>query len=230
MSFFPIFIRLSGKRCLVIGGGSVGTRKVEALRDGGADVAVVSERVSPELLEQIERGEVTYLGERFSPELLNGVFLCISAVDDRQSNDLIAAECKRRGILVNVVDLPESCDFFTPSVVRRGDLVVAASSGGAAPSATKRVRREIEGRFGDEYRIFVKIIGKIRAELKKSGVSGDGLSRIMNKIADLPLPEMIASGRMGDIPALVSETLKDEKETMAVDIDSLVRSSFGGGS
>lgn len=141
MAYFPLFIDLEGKAALVVGGGPVAARKVRVLLDYGLQVRVCAPRFIPELedLPGIER-----LNRPFAPELLDGAALVITATDDRTVNHLVSSLCRARSIPVNVADSREESTFLFPSVVRRGRLSVGISTGGASPTASSYVRRELE--------------------------------------------------------------------------------------
>ncbi len=217
-----MFIELAGRPCLVVGGGAVGTRKVQSLLDVEARVTVVSPQVTAELARLIDEGKVTHVRGPFAPEQLAGMFLCVSAVDDRAENEAVARSCRNRGVLVNVVDDPVLSDFFFPSVVRRGDLVIAVSSGGVAPSMVKLIRRELESQYGPQYEQVLTILGRLRERLRGAGVTGDRLSAVMERAAALPLAEMISGGQTGRIVGMVREVLAEGGATPAIDLDDLI--------
>ncbi len=210
MALFPMFMRLTDREALVVGGGSVGTRKVESLLSVGSRVTVVSCEVTDELNLLIGGGNVTYIRGEFVPEHLDGKFICVSALDDRTLNETVARRCRERGVLVNVVDDPGLSDFFFPSVVTRGELVIAISSGGVSPTEVKKIRRELEARYGPEYESVMTIMGRLRNLLRDSGVVGDRLSEVMERAAELPLAKMIREGKMYEIQALVNKILVEE--------------------
>jgi precorrin-2 dehydrogenase/sirohydrochlorin ferrochelatase len=222
MSLFGMFIELAGRACLVVGGGAVGTRKAQSLLEAGARVTVVSREVTPELARLIDEQKVTYLGASFTPVHLAGIFVCISAVDDRAENEAVAGSCRERGVLVNVVDDPVLSDFFFPSVVRRGDLVIAVSSGGVAPSMVKRIRHDLEAQYGPQYGEALRILGRLREKLRTAGVTGDRLSAVMERAAALPLAAMISDGKAHLIARKVREVVDEGGATPTIDLDDLV--------
>jgi precorrin-2 dehydrogenase/sirohydrochlorin ferrochelatase len=221
MGLFGMFIELARRECLVVGGGSVGTRKVQSLLEAGARVTVVSREVTPELKRLIDGGTVAYRGESFAPAHLAGMFLCVSALDGRAENEVVAGSCRKRGVLVNVVDDPVLSDFFFPSVVRRGDLVVAVSSGGVAPSMVKRIRRDLEEEYGPEYAQVLRILGRLREKLRGAGITGDGLSAVMERAAALPLAGMISGGRRDRVVEAVRAAVAEGGVTLAIDAADL---------
>jgi precorrin-2 dehydrogenase/sirohydrochlorin ferrochelatase len=156
---FPVSLNLERVPCLVVGGGSVALRKIEALIASGAKITVVSPQVAPEI-EALE--EVEIVRREFRPKDLNGKFLVISATDDRSVNEAVAKEAKQRQLLVNVVDVPELCTFFVNSQVRRGDLAITVSTGGASPALAKRIRKELERAYGEEYAGYLQLMREYR--------------------------------------------------------------------
>jgi precorrin-2 dehydrogenase / sirohydrochlorin ferrochelatase len=221
MGLFGMFLELTGRRCLVVGGGAVGTRKVQALVEAGGDVTVVSRELTAELGRLVDEGRAAYISGLFSPEHLTGMSVCVSAMDDRAANEEVAESCRKRGVLVNVVDDPSLSDFFFPSVVRRGDLVIAVSSGGVAPSMVKRIRQELEAHYGREYESALLILGRLRKRLRETGVSGERLAGIMEQAAALGLAEMISEGPDERIVRAIRNVLDDGGVSQAVDLDGL---------
>lgn len=165
---YPISLNLSGRPCLVVGGGGVAERKAEGLRQAGALVTVVAPEAGPALRASADRGELVWRFDRFRPDHVDGCAVCIAATDDTELNQLVAAEARRRGVPVNVVDRPELCDFEVPAVVRRGRFQVAVSTGGASPLLAARVRRELEERYGPEFASVTAALGEVRRELKRA--------------------------------------------------------------
>jgi precorrin-2 dehydrogenase/sirohydrochlorin ferrochelatase len=144
---YPIFMDVSGSRCVVVGGGGVASRKVRGLLESGARVVVVSPEVSPE----IEAMDVTVEHRSYKPGDLAGAALAFAATDRREVNAAVAREAKENGIPVNVVDRPAEGDFALPSVLRRGGLQVAVSTGGASPTLARKIRAAMEPSFGAEW-------------------------------------------------------------------------------
>lgn len=151
MVCYPLFLRLDGRPCLVIGGGRVAFRKATALLRCGAKVSVVSPELSASLRRLARGRKVRWLKRRFRPADLAGMELAVAATDDQGVNLLAAREARRRHLWINVVDQPALCSFIVPSVVRRGKLALAISTGGASPALAKWIRRDLEARYGPEF-------------------------------------------------------------------------------
>src|SRR5271170_6329040 len=143
-SLFPMFMKLEGKRCLVVGAGKVGEPKIGGLIDTGASVRVIALDASEAVHEWAKAGKISLELRAFTAEDLDGTFLAIVATASRDLNGSIYREAQRRGVLCNVVDDPAYCDFYYPAVVRRGDLQIAISTNGQSPSLAQRLRQQLE--------------------------------------------------------------------------------------
>ncbi|MDP2942763.1 MAG: bifunctional precorrin-2 dehydrogenase/sirohydrochlorin ferrochelatase [Candidatus Omnitrophota bacterium] len=165
MNYYPVNLNLENKRCLVAGAGRVAERKVRRLLECGAQVLVVSPEITPFLKTLAEKRKIIFKKRRVNLTDLNGVYLAISATGDRKINSLISSYCHRKGILVNVVDSPKECNFILPSVARRGSLTIAVSTDGMSPALSKKIRRDLEQRFGAEYAKLLRLMAKLRPEV-----------------------------------------------------------------
>jgi len=156
-----------------VGGGKVAQRKIETLLEHGASVRVVARDLTPPL-EELRRGKkVEYLGVEFSDAFLEGAFFVFSATDDASLNRRVSRAAQQRGLLVNAVDQPADCNFIVPSVLSRGDLLVAVSTSGKSPAFARKVRLELERHFGEEYGLFLNLMGSLRKEILALGLSQD---------------------------------------------------------
>lgn len=182
-SLFPMFVKLAGRRCVVVGGGRIAESKVESLLTSGASVTVVSPTVTESLAEQAHRGSFVWKPREFEVPDLDGAFLVIAATSDEEVNELIFREADRRGILCNVVDQPLRCDFYFPAVVRRGALQIAISTAGLSPSLAQRLRKDFEAEFGPEYEEWLAWLGRVRAALMERGADFDTRRRVLARLA-----------------------------------------------
>lgn len=187
---YSVSLNLEDAPCLVVGGGVVALRKVESLIAAGARVKVVSPQVAPEI-EALE--EVEIARRKFRVEDLRGRFLVISATDDREANEKVAGAARRRGMLVNVVDVPDLCNFFVNSQVRRGDLTISVSTGGASPALAKRIRKELERRYGEEYAGFLSLMREYRPMIIREVADPGRRGRIFKQLADARIEEVYRS-------------------------------------
>ena len=188
---YSIALILEDSHCLVVGGGTVALRKVEALMESGAKVKVVSPDVAPELAALQETEVLDIERRKFLVEDLAGIFLVISATDDREVNELVAKEARRRGMLVNVVDVPELCNFYVNAQVRRGDLTISVSTGGASPALAGKIRREIEGVYGEEYADFLALMREYRPVIIGKVPDLDDRGKVFKRIAAAGIEEIL---------------------------------------
>jgi precorrin-2 dehydrogenase/sirohydrochlorin ferrochelatase len=191
MSYYPIFVDLKDKKVVVVGGGNVAQRKIDTLLQCGADVYIISMELSPELQKRLEEGKIKLLGRRFSKGYLQDAFLIIASTDDSKLNRRVSSVARDMGILVNVVDLPADSNFIVPSVVKRGDLLIAISTSGKSPAMAKRIREGLSGQFGTEYKDFLLLMGRLRKEILSKCLSQEDNSRIFYELVDSTILESI---------------------------------------
>ncbi|MBI4378720.1 MAG: bifunctional precorrin-2 dehydrogenase/sirohydrochlorin ferrochelatase, partial [Nitrospinae bacterium] len=165
LRYYPAYLDIRDKKCLVLGGGAVAERKVGLLLNCEAHICVVSPDLTSGLEELNVRGQIEYIRGEFQEEYLEDVFLVIGATDKKETNTRIYTEAVKRGILVNIADSPELCSFLVPSVVERGDLIISISTCGKSPALAKKIREELEDRYGIEYAEFLCIMGKLRDKM-----------------------------------------------------------------
>lgn len=221
MRYYPVLLDVENKKALVVGGGQVAQRKAESLLEQGARVYVVSQEVTPELENLIKDGKVVYLGKQFEEAQLEGIFLIIAATDDHYTNQKISRSARKRGILVNAVDQPEDCDFIIPSVLNRGDLVIAVSTSGKSPALSKRIRRELEGQFGREYASFLKLMGRVRSKVLSKRLSQKENSRIFHELVNSGMLRAIANQDRETVKSILEAVLPPDVGKEAV-IDDLM--------
>jgi len=165
MKMFPVFLKLEGRRCLVVGAGAVAAEKIRGLLDAGASVEVVAPQAVFEVREWASEGAITWNPRSFEPRDLDQVAMVVAATSSGELNARILREARLRNVLCNAVDDPENCDFYYPAVVKRGDLQIAISTGGRSPALAQRLRRELEEQFGPEYEPWVAELGEAREQL-----------------------------------------------------------------
>jgi siroheme synthase-like protein len=149
--FYIACLKLSGRRCLVVGGGEIGLEKVEGLLACDADVRLVAPHAIGELRALAAEGSIAWEPRDYEPADLEGTFMAIACTDDSEINIHVYEDAERRAMLVNIVDVPPLCNFILPAIVRTGPLAIAISTAGASPALAKRMKREISALFGDEY-------------------------------------------------------------------------------
>ncbi|MDF2649086.1 MAG: bifunctional precorrin-2 dehydrogenase/sirohydrochlorin ferrochelatase [Paenibacillus sp.] len=168
---YPIMMNLSGRRCLVVGGGAVAERKVKSLLQAGAHVTIVSAEFTEGLMEMESQAEVVLYRQPFDPSIMIMIdessdlvpyTLVVAATNDAKVNAHVHDVASRQGKLVNVVDQPQLSSFIVPSVVRRGKLVIAVSTGGASPSAARKIAQELDNAYGEEYETYLDFLSDLR--------------------------------------------------------------------
>jgi precorrin-2 dehydrogenase / sirohydrochlorin ferrochelatase len=206
---FPVSLELSGRRVVVIGSLPVREAKVEALVAGGAtDVVVIATAPAGRLDELASIEGVRGERREWVPEDLHGAFVCIGWAADQADRDAIARSARDRGVLVNIVDDIPNCDWAMPSIVRRGDLVLAISSGGASPALTKRLRVRLEQEFGEEWAEVLAVLRSVREETMP--LLPDLAERARRWAAALEPEEaaaMVRAGRAGELRTVLRERL-----------------------
>ena len=182
-NLFPMFMKLAGKQCLVVGAGKVGEPKIGGLIDTGARIHVVAIAASGQVREWAEAGKIELELRAFSLSDLDGKFLAVVATASRSLNEFVYREAQRRGVLCNVVDVPELCDFFYPAVVRRGDLQIAISTAGQSPSLAQKLRQQLERQFGEGYAAWVEQLGATRRLVLASDLDKDTKWELLHSLA-----------------------------------------------
>ena len=182
-SLFPMFLKLEGRNCLVLGAGSVGEQKIRSLLDCGADVRVVAPAASTAVQEWAQRGELTWFPREFRPSDLDDTYLAVAATSDVQVNHAIYREANGRGILCNVVDDPPYCDFYYGALVRRGHLQIAISTNGLSPALAQRIRKQLEAEFPPIYGDWLEELGRRREVMFRAGGDPEARKAALHDLA-----------------------------------------------
>jgi len=182
-SLFPMFMKLGGRQCLVVGAGKVGEPKIAGLLETGTRIRVVALDASPAVREWARSGKIELELRAFTNDDLHAAFLVVVATASRTLNERIYHEAQRLGILCNVVDVPELCDFFYPSIVRRGDLQIAVSTSGKSPSLAQKIRQQLEKQFGPAYAAWVAELGETRKLILASDLDEERKLDLLHSLA-----------------------------------------------
>lgn len=199
MAYFPIFLEMKGRPVIVIGGGEVGAEKVRTLLTAEADVTVVSPDLHPELEALKANGAIRHVARAWREGDIDGFDLVMIATDDRSVNAVIAAEAKRKRIWVNAADDPPNCDFILPSVVRKGSVTLAASTGGSSPAMARRLREELEVYLDLEIPELNDLLGEVRSLLREKGIRPE--RETWQRAIDAKLRALLAQRRYGEARA-----------------------------
>jgi precorrin-2 dehydrogenase/sirohydrochlorin ferrochelatase len=183
----------------VVGGGVVAERKVRSLLDAGARVTVISPEITPALAAWTAEGAITHRARGYQRGDLEGFFLAYAATDDELLQVEVARDAEAAGVLVNVVDRPQLCSFIVPSILARGELTVAVSTGGGSPALARHVRERIEAVLGPEYEAALQVLTRLREQLHDLPLAAAERRRIF---AELIESELLEHLRDGDIAAV----------------------------
>lgn len=173
MGYYPIFVELQDRPCLVIGGGPEAQRKVEGFLAAGGKVTVISPTLTDDLQRMLDEGRITWQQREYREGDLEGYDLCSVATDDGKVNGRVAAEGKRARVFVNAADDTPNCDYILPAIVRRGAITVAASTGGASPALARRLREELEAYLTEEMPALAELLAEVREDLRSRGIKPD---------------------------------------------------------
>jgi precorrin-2 dehydrogenase/sirohydrochlorin ferrochelatase len=183
MILFPAFLKLEGRRCLVVGAGPVAEEKIEGLLRAGAEIRVVAPHATARIRAWARAKKIGWERREFSPSDLSETFLVVAATSSAALHAQIYRQARRRGVLCNVVDDPEHCDFYYGSVVRRGALQIAISTAGHSPALAQRLRKQIEQEFGEEYELWLEELGKARKRLFDKAISPKRRRALLHRLA-----------------------------------------------
>jgi len=221
MNLFPINLDIRGRKAVIVGGGSVGQRKCRSLLDAEVAVTVIALDATTELRSLADQGLITLLLRAWQPGDLDGACLVFATANDRGVNHLVTEEAKRLGIPVCVADKPEEGTFTSPSVVRRGDLLLTVSTGGRSPALARRIREDLEDRYGPEYAAIVTCCGAFREKLLTEQGESAYNKQLFNELLDRFLPRIPSTDDADDRTRLVRELLgsDDSPERLAEDTE-----------
>lgn len=211
MGYLPLFLDVTDRSCVVIGGGAIAERRIRALEEARAAVTVISPDITEGIARLVERGRVRHIARRYRDGDLSGATLAFVAIDNEAR--LVAEEAARRGIPVNVADTPALCTFIAPSVVRRGDLQIAISTGGASPATARMLRERLEADIGPEYAPLLQVMRAAREFLRANEPDGGRRAEILCALAASRLREFLEAGDLiaanGVIESLLGVNMAD---------------------
>jgi siroheme synthase-like protein len=205
VGYYPVFLEMKDRRCVVIGGGAVAERRVEGLVAVGAHVTVISPIITDRLRSILMQGAIRHVAREYRTGDRAGYDLVFVATDNSEINAAVASEAPSLRIWVNSADDPDHCDFILPAVIRRGDLAVAVSTGGMSPAATRAIKQELDEYFTTDHAIFVQIAGEVRRRLRQEFVSPS--ADAWNRALRGDFRRLIKEGRAVEAKELLMETL-----------------------
>ncbi len=190
---------------MIVGGGRVAERKAGRLLASGALVVVVAPELTPHLQQMSANEEIVHIDGRYDGAQLSGSFLVIAATSDPDVNRQVAADARAAGAMVNVVDDPEIGDFMLPSLMERGDLSIAVSTGGKSPALARKIRMELEALYGQEYSVLLRILGELREKIVIAGNDSDENRERFDSVLNSEILDYIRAGRVHEIGDLIQQ-------------------------
>lgn len=215
VKYYPIYLDIREKRCVVVGGGDVAERKILRLLECGAVVSVVSRKLTTTLVDMVEYGQIIHVDDNYDQQYLAGAFLVIGATDQEEVNDRIAKDCRARGVMVNIVDDPGRCDFILPSLVNRGSLSIAVSTDGKSPALARKLREDLSVQFGPEYEGYLDLLGWLREMIIAAGRPADDNRDIFTALVNSSLHGHIRAGRWQEAQQIIHDLTAQEIDLTA---------------
>jgi len=204
--FYIACLRLTGRRCVVVGGGEIGLEKVEGLLACDGRVVLIAPEAEPELQKLAREGSIEWVRREYEPGDLEATFMVIAATDDTDVNIAVYDAAEERAMLVNVVDVPSLCNFILPAIVRTGPLAIAISTAGASPALAKRMKREVAAMFGDSYAELAEVLNEVRGWAKGTLPTYQDRKAFFEEIVngDPDPVELLRSGRRAELDAVIA--------------------------
>lgn len=207
MKYYPVFLNLQGRECVVVGGGRVAERKVQGLLRAGALVKVISPQLTKKLAKLKEQGQIVCSLREFRSTDLKNAYLAIAATNDHSINEKIYQQADAQKIPVNVVDDPKHSSFIVPSLVKRGDIILAISTSGKSPALARFLRQKLEKDLGSEYSYLAKFLGALRYWLFNQKTDSKERQKIFSLLAGQRALDLIQKKRMKEWEAYVQSIL-----------------------
>jgi precorrin-2 dehydrogenase/sirohydrochlorin ferrochelatase len=206
--YYPVFINLKGRPCLVVGGGEVVSRKVQTLLECGARVKLVAPKIRAEVKDlAAEFKELAWEERPYQEADMAGVFLVIAGTDDSAVNARVAKDAAKNKALCNVVDDPAQCSFIVPATVRQGHLTIAISTDGISPALARDIRRELEGRYGPEYKAFLDLLEDFRPAIKK--LPAGKKKKAWEKIVNPRTIQLVKAGKISGVNDMIKDLIHE---------------------
>ncbi len=212
MDLYPIHLNLRGRRCLLVGGGAVAARKAAGLVAAGAEIVLVSPAAAPALEAMAQAGEVEWRREVYGTGHLDGVFLVMACTDDRAVNAAVTREASARNLLVLCADDPSAGSFVSPATVRRGDLLLTVSTGGAGPTLAAVLRERLEAEFGPEWAEMAEVIGAMRETVKTNPGEAARKAAVRRVLDDATVRDLLRAGERLEAETRIRRCLSSSSE------------------
>jgi len=202
--FYPIYLDVKDKKCVIVGGGKVAYRKVCSLKEAGAEVVVVSPETCPEIA---DKKDIALIKKDYDENILDGALLVIAATDNESVNKKVSLDARKRNIIVNVVDHPELCSFIVPSTINRGDLCISISTGGASPAVAKSIREKLEDVFGSEYEEYLNLLTKMRSIAMSDIKNSAKRRKVLRRLAEKDILNIVKNNGVTEAEARMREIM-----------------------
>ncbi|HXI12744.1 MAG TPA: bifunctional precorrin-2 dehydrogenase/sirohydrochlorin ferrochelatase [Thermoanaerobaculia bacterium] len=220
--YYPIYLDIENRNLLIVGGGDVAARKAETLMRYGANITVVAPVLSDEIEAWAREGKLVVERTVYDETKLSGRALVIASTDSRCVNARVARDCRRRAIPVNVVDVTHLCDFIVPSVVERGSIQIAASTGGKSPAIARKIREILENSIGPEYAEINDLLGSLRKEAKRALAVDKDRKRFFEAIIARDVLALVRAGRRLEAYEIIAEECRDAGVQPSVELTGLL--------
>ncbi len=207
---YPVFLDVRARKCVVVGGGEIAARKAEALLDAGAAVTVISPEFCQDLEEHAAAGRIACIRTPYREDALDDAFVAVAATDDEAVNTRVNRDCRARNIIVNVVDVPELCDFHVPSIIRSGDITVAIGTGGKSPALSRHLRLMLQDKIGPEYGQLLDILGALRDTVKEKVPGQKRRHALWLKLIDSGILDELRAGRVQSAEQMAKHIVEQE--------------------
>jgi len=215
MSLFPIFVKMAGRPTLVVGGGALAVTKIEPLLEAGAQVTVVAPWVAKKIVEWEGRGEIKWVSREFEASDARGKSIVFAATEKRDVDRHVSQICRAHGVWCNAIDDPEYCDFYSPAIVRRGDLQIAVSTNGQSPALAQQIRKQLETQFDDGWCERIADLGHQRRVVMAAMATGPERTAILHAQARAAM-QSENDGVVRRLGAAVWRWLNTEDDTVAL--------------
>ena len=212
MKYYPVNLNIAGKKVLVVGGGSVASRKVERLNERGADITVIAPEISEEIKKLADKSAIKIIERGYETGDEEGAFAVFCAVSAGEENSRMEKKlyerCVKKNILINVADKPDFCTFTLPALVSRGEFDIAIFTSGHSPRLARKIREDLEKVYGEEYDTYVKILGFIRKEIKLKKYPQSKNQELFEELINSDLFELIKDKRFSEASLFISNFIK----------------------
>ncbi len=205
MKYYPVYLNITDRMCVVVGGGDIAERKIVRLLECGASVVVVGKKLGPKLDDMKSEGKIKHIASDYQEEHIRNAFMVIGATDRDDVNERIYRDAKGNGIPANIVDDPDRCDFILPSIFSQGDLQIAISTGGKSPALAKKLRLEMEKNYGPEYKTLLDIMGAVREKVTTRGRPSEENKKLFESLLNSDILRYIREKNISKIKKIVND-------------------------